>query len=229
MSEAPKDEAILAIIRSRRIVPVIALDHADQTVPLLKALAAGGLEVAEITFRTAAAREAIAIAAREFPSFALGAGTVTTREELTAAVAAGARFAVAPGCNPTIISAARDAGLPFFPGVCTPSDIERALELDCTTLKFFPAAQAGGTAMITALYAPYRHRGITFIPTGGIDLQNMSDYLATPGVVAIGGSWIVASALVKAGNWTEITRLTAEAVAAASAFGIFTGEEEKMT
>ena len=215
MSEAPNDAAILAIIRSRRIVPVIAIDHADQTVPLLKALAAGGLEVAEITFRTSAACKAIAIATREFPSFALGAGTVTTREELTAAVAAGARFAVAPGCNPTIINAARDAGLPFFPGVCTPSDIERALELGCTTLKFFPADQAGGTSMIKALYAPYQHRGISFIPTGGIDLKNMTDYLATPGVMAIGGSWIVASALIKAGNWTEISRLTAEAITSA--------------
>lgn len=211
----PSAETILATIRARRIVPVISLEDSAQTVPLLKALAAGGLEVAEITFRTAAAREAITIAAREFPSFALGAGTVTTREELAAAVAAGARFAVAPGCNPTIITAAREAGLPFFPGVCSPSDIERALELGCTTLKFFPAAQAGGTPMIKALYAPYQHRGITFIPTGGIDLKNMPEYLVTPGVVAIGGSWIVSPALIKTGNWAEITRLTAEAVVAA--------------
>lgn len=206
---------ILTAIRARRIVPVITLEHAAHTIPLLKALAAGGLEVAEITFRTSAAREAIAIASRDFPRFALGAGTVTTREELAAAVSAGARFAVAPGCNPTIIQSAHDAGLPFFPGVCSPSDIERALELGCSTLKFFPAAQAGGTAMINALYAPYQHRGIRFIPTGGIDLSNMSEYLATPGVVAIGGSWLVSTGLIKAGNWTEITRLTAEAVAAA--------------
>ena len=209
--------AILSTIRARRIVPVIALERAEQTVPLLAALAKGGLEVAEITFRTAAAREALAIAAKEFPSFALGAGTVTTRDELTAAIAAGARFAVAPGCNPSIVNAANDAGLPFFPGVCSPSDIERALELGCTTLKFFPAAQAGGTPMIKALYAPYQHRGINFIPTGGIELKNMPEYLATPGVLAIGGSWIVSSALIKAGNWAEITRLTAEAVAAAAA------------
>lgn len=209
-------KSILATIQARRIVPVIALERADQTVPLLRALAAGGLEVAEITFRTAAARDAIAIAAREFPTFALGAGTVTTRAELAAAITAGARFAVAPGCNPTIINAAHDAGLPFFPGVCSPSDIERALELGCTTLKFFPAAQAGGTPMIKALYAPYQHLGISFIPTGGIDLKNMPEYLATPGVLAIGGSWIVSGALIKAGNWSEITRLTAEAVAAAT-------------
>ena len=208
---------ILSTIRARRIVPVIALERADQTVPLLTALAKGGLEVAEITFRTAAAREALAIAAEKFPNFALGAGTVTTRDELAAAIAAGARFAVAPGCNPTIVNAAREAGLPFFPGVCSPSDIERALELGCTTMKFFPAAQAGGTPMIKALYAPYQHRGISFIPTGGIELKNMPEYLATPGVLAIGGSWIVANALVKAGNWDEITRLTAEAVAAAAA------------
>jgi len=208
--------AISLTIRNRRIVPVIALERAEDTVPLLTALAAGGLEVAEITFRTSAARAAITIAAREFPSFALGAGTVTTRDELTAAVDAGARFAVAPGCNPAIVSAAHAAGLPFFPGVCSPSDIERALELGCTTLKFFPAAQAGGPPMIKALYAPYQHRGIQFIPTGGIDLKNMPEYLATPGVLAIGGSWIVSNALIKAGNWSEITRLTAEAVSAAA-------------
>jgi 2-dehydro-3-deoxyphosphogluconate aldolase / (4S)-4-hydroxy-2-oxoglutarate aldolase len=216
-SAAPDSaSAITTAIRARRIVPVIALERADQTVPLLSALAAGGLEVAEITFRTAAAREALAIAAKEFPRFALGAGTVTTPAEVEAAAAAGARFAVAPGCNPTIVRAAQAAGLPFFPGVCTPSDIERALELGCTTLKFFPAAQAGGTAMIKALYAPYQHRGIQFIPTGGIEKTSMPEYLATPGVLAIGGSWIVANALVKAGNWAEITRLTAEAVAAAA-------------
>ncbi len=209
--------AILSVIRVHRIVPVIALERAEQTVPLLTALAKGGLEVAEITFRTAAAREALTIAAKQFPTFALGAGTVTTREELAAAIGAGARFAVAPGCNPTIVNAANDAGLPFFPGVCSPSDIERALELGCTTLKFFPAAQAGGTAMIKALYAPYQHRGINFIPTGGIELKNMPEYLTTPGVLAVGGSWIVSSVLIKAGNWAEITRLTAEAVATAAA------------
>lgn len=217
MGTSTSASAITDSIRARRIVPVIALERADQTVPLLTALAAGGLEVAEITFRTAAAREAIAIAAKEFPRFALGAGTVTTPAEVEAAVTAGARFAVAPGCNPTIIKAAQAAGLPFFPGVCTPSDVERALEQGCTTLKFFPAAQAGGTAMIKALYAPYQHRGIQFIPTGGIEKATMPEYLATPGVLAIGGSWIVANSLIKAGNWAEITRLTAEAVAAAAA------------
>ena len=204
-------------IAAAHIVPVIALDNADQAIPLCQALAAGGLKVAEITFRTDAAAEAIKLVAKEFPDFALGAGTVTLQSELDNAVAAGARFAVAPGCNPNIVQAARDADLPFFPGVCTPSDIETALSCGCQLLKFFPAGAMGGVKTLKALYAPYKHRGISFVPTGGITAENMGEYLSTPGVVAIGGSWIVASSLVNAGEWQQITDLTATAVAAATA------------
>ena len=204
-------------IAAAHIVPVIALDQADQAIPLCKALAAGGLKVAEITFRTAAAAEAIKLVAKEFPDFALGAGTVTLQSELENAIDAGARFAVAPGCNPEIVKAARDADLPFFPGVCTPSDIESALTCGCQLLKFFPAGAMGGVKTLKALYAPYKHRGISFVPTGGITAENMAEYLQTPGVVAIGGSWIVATKLVNAGEWQQITDLTAAAVAAGQA------------
>jgi 2-dehydro-3-deoxyphosphogluconate aldolase/(4S)-4-hydroxy-2-oxoglutarate aldolase len=208
---------IVAQVAAARIVPVIVLERASDAVPLCQALAAGGLSVAEITFRTAAAKEAIAIVARQFPQFVLGAGTVTTPDEVAAAVAAGARFAVAPGCNPDIVSAATAAGLPFWPGVCTPSDVERALALGCTTLKFFPAVAAGGIPMVKSLHAPYQHRGVRFIATGGIEPGNLQDWLKTPGVIAIGGTWMVAPKLIAAGNWGEISRLTAEALAIARA------------
>ena len=206
---------ILAAVAAARIVPVIVLEKATDAVPLCKALAAGGLQVAEITFRTAAAKDAIAIVAREFPDFILGAGTVTTPEEVTAARTAGARFAVAPGCNPDIVKLAQAAGLPFWPGVCTPSDVERALAIGCTTLKFFPAVAAGGIPMVKSLHAPYQHRGVRFVATGGIETGNLKEWLSTPGVIAIGGTWMVAPKLIQAGNWAEITRLTAAAVAIA--------------
>lgn len=206
---------ILAAVAAARIVPVIVLEKAADAVPLCKALAAGGLQVAEITFRTAAAKEAIAIVAREFPEFVLGAGTVTTPEEVAAARSAGARFAVAPGCNPDIVKLAQAAGLPFWPGVCTPSDVERALAIGCTTLKFFPAVAAGGIPMVKSLHAPYQHRGVRFVATGGIETGNLKEWLSTPGVIAIGGTWMVAPKLIQAGNWAEITKLTAAAVAVA--------------
>ncbi|NQU42973.1 bifunctional 4-hydroxy-2-oxoglutarate aldolase/2-dehydro-3-deoxy-phosphogluconate aldolase [bacterium] len=203
---------IVERIEKSRIIPVIALDTAADVVPLCEALQAGGLEVAEITFRTLAAREAIRIAADKFPDFALGAGTVTTIDEVEAAKEAGAQFAVAPGLNPKIVRRAQELDLPFFPGVMTPSEIEAALDMDCQLLKFFPAGAAGGLNMIKSLYAPYAHRGVRFIPTGGVALENMTEYLSHPGVAAIGGSWLVDKKLLKAKDWVGVMRLTQEAV-----------------
>jgi len=195
-----------------RIVPVIVLEKAADVVNLCRALREGGLAVAEITFRTEAAGQALETVSREFPEFILGAGTVTTVEEVEAAKRAGAQFAVSPGLNPRIVRRAQELELPFFPGVCIPSDIEAALELGCRTLKFFPAAAAGGTKTIKAIYGPYKHKGIRFVPTGGINPENMKEYLTTPGVLAIGGSWLVAKDLLAAGDWGSVTRLTREAV-----------------
>lgn len=199
-------------IEKSRIIPVVALENAEDAVPLCKALGAGGLHVAEITFRTAAARDALRIVAREFPEFALGAGTVTTLDEVQAALSCGAQFAVAPGLNPRVVAKAQELGLPFFPGVCTPTDIEMALECGCQTLKYFPAGEMGGVSMLKALYAPYRHKGIRFIPTGGVSLANLPDYMKEPCVLAVGGTWIASAALIKARNWDEICAAARKAV-----------------
>lgn len=203
---------IVERIEKAKIIPVIALQNAQDAVALCKALKAGGLEVAEVTFRTAAAREALKIVASEFPEFALGAGTVTTIDELEAAKEAGAQFAVAPGLNPKIVKRAQEIGLPFFPGIATPSDIEAALDLGLTLLKFFPAGNLGGPKMIKALSGPYGHRGVQFIPTGGVSLDNVVEYLSLPTVPAVGGSWIVAKDLLNGQQWDKVTELTAAAL-----------------
>jgi len=200
-------------IKTGRIIPIISIDEAADVIPLCKALEAGGLKMAEVTFRTKAAAEAIALVAREFPDFTLGAGTVTTPPEVEAAKQAGAQFAVAPGLNPRVVRAAQAANLPFFPGVATASDIEAALDCGCQLLKYFPAEPMGGLKMIKALVAPYKHRGVAFIPTGGINAANFVEYLATEGVAAVGGSWLTERAVVKARDWAAVTRLTREAVA----------------
>lgn len=158
---------IVERLKAARLIPVIVIENADDAVPLCRALKEGGLGVAEVTFRTAAAAESIRRICAEFPEFATGAGTVTTVEEVKAAKAAGAQFAVAPGCNPTILKAANEAGLPFFPGVATPSEVEMALEAGCELLKFFPASQVGGPEMIKTLSGVYGHRGGAVHPDGG--------------------------------------------------------------
>lgn len=208
---------VLEQLKKIRLVPVVVIDDAADAVPLARALRAGGLPVAEVTFRTAAAPEAIRTIVREFPDFVVGAGTVTRREELEAARAAGAVFGVAPGMNPKIVAHAVAARWPFFPGVATPSEVEQALDLGCQVLKFFPASQCGGTAMLSTLAGVYSHRKVSFIPTGGINEKNFTEYLATKGVLAIGGSWMVAGALIKAKDWNQITTLTRQAVDAVAA------------
>ena len=207
--------SVVEKMEKTRIVPVIALENEGDAVNLCKALEKGGLEVAEITFRTKAAAEAMRIVSREFPAFMLGAGTVTTVDELELAKESGAQFAVAPGLNSRIVEKSKELDIPFFPGVCTPSDIETALELDCQVLKFFPAEASGGVEMIKALYGPYRHRGIRFIPTGGVGPGNLATYLSQPGVLAVGGTWIVSKDLLGAQAWDEITALTKKAVSIA--------------
>ena len=204
---------MLEKLRKHGVVPVIAVDTPEDGLKLCEALLKGGLPVAEITFRTAAAAETIKAASTHFPELILGAGTVLTTDQLKQAVDAGAKFAVAPGCNPRIIEAAQQAGLFFAPGICTPSDIERALELGCKLLKFFPAEASGGVKMLKALIGPYGHTGVQFCPTGGVTTQNLADYLALPQVAFAGGTWIAAKDAIKAKDWAKIEQAARDAVA----------------
>ncbi len=211
-------DEMLTRIAQLGIVPVIKLDRAEDAVPLAKALQEGGLPCAEITFRTAAAEESIRRVSQELPDVLVGAGTVLTLEQLDKAVAAGAKFIVTPGFNPKIVAACLEKGIPIVPGCSNPSDMEMALEMGLKTVKFFPAEACGGIAAIKAMAAPYGD--LTFIPTGGINAKNLNDYLSFNRILACGGSWMVDPALVAAGDFAAITRLTREAVTAMLGFTI---------
>ncbi|MBO4925346.1 MAG: bifunctional 4-hydroxy-2-oxoglutarate aldolase/2-dehydro-3-deoxy-phosphogluconate aldolase [Clostridia bacterium] len=191
------------------IVPVVVLESAEDALPLAEQLAAGGLPCAEVTFRTAAAEESIRRMAKAFPDMIVGAGTVLTCEQADRAVDAGAKFIVSPGFNPKVTEHVLKKGVPMTPGVCTPTEIEAALQFDLDVLKFFPAEPSGGLKMIKALAAPYV--GLHFMPTGGINAENVRDYLKYDRIVACGGSWMVSGRLVKEGNFAEIGRLVREA------------------
>jgi len=199
------------------VVPVIALDDPGAALPLADALMAGGLPVAEITFRTPAAAEAIGLIARARPEMLVGAGTVLDARQADAARAAGARFALAPGFDAAVVAHARAAGLPFAPGVMTPSELQGALAAGCGMVKFFPAAQAGGPAMLRAIAGPYAHRGLGFNPTGGVTLESMDAWLALPEVRAVGGTWIAGRAEIAAGDWDGIAARARAAVARVAA------------
>ena len=192
------------------LVPVIKVEKAEDAVPLCRALAEGGLPVAEITFRTAAAPEAIRRVAAELPDVILGAGTVLTIEQAKQAVEAGATYIVSPGLNPKVVKWCVDNDIPVLPGCANPSDIETAIELGLDTVKFFPAEALGGLKLIKAMAAPYGN--IKFVPTGGINEKNALDYLAFNKVAAIGGSWMVPNDAIAAGDWGKIRDLAASAV-----------------
>lgn len=194
-----------------KIIPVVVVERARDIIPLGEALVENGLPVAEITFRTAAAAEAIALLRQSQPQMLIGAGTVLNRGQMEQAQRAGASFIVSPGLNPGNVRAAQSLGIPIIPGVNNPSDIELALELGLTALKFFPAEASGGLKLLKALMGPFNQ--IKFMPTGGIGPHNIRDYLALPNVVACGGSWMVEDELVSTGNWSEVSRRVRAAVA----------------
>ena len=201
---------VLEKIQKIGIVPVVVLDDAKDAAPLAKALCEGGLPCAEVTFRTAAAEESIRIMAKEFPEMLVGAGTVLTIEQVDRAVNAGAKFIVSPGLNPTVVKYCVDKGIPVTPGTSNPSDVEMAISLGLDVVKFFPAEPSGGLNMIKAVAAPYTM--LKFMPTGGLNPQNVTSYLQYDKIFACGGSWMVKGNLVKEGAFDEITRLTKEAV-----------------
>ncbi len=192
------------------IVPVIALDDAADAAPLAEALLKGGISCAEVTFRTAAAEETIRKMSEEYPEMLVGAGTVLTTEQADRAAAAGAKFIVSPGLNPVTVKHCQEKEIPVIPGIMTPSEIELALSLQLTEVKFFPAEAAGGIKMIKAMSAPYGN--VRFMPTGGISLANMEDYLSFQKVFACGGSWMVKKDLIQAGAFEQITELSRQAV-----------------
>jgi 2-dehydro-3-deoxyphosphogluconate aldolase / (4S)-4-hydroxy-2-oxoglutarate aldolase len=202
-----EDDVVTRLGRAR-VVPVASLDDGDQAEATARALQRGGLDCIEITFRTAAAVEALR-RARAVDGMLVGAGTVLSPEQAAVAADAGADFAVAPGTNPAVVEACRALGLPFFPGVATPSEIETARALGRTTLKLFPAAQVGGAGFLRAVSATYPD--VRFLPTGGIGADSAADYLAIPSVLAVGGSWLVQPELLRAGRFDEVERLAREA------------------
>ena len=192
------------------LIPVIKIENPDDAVPLAKALIDGGLPAAEITFRTACAAEAIKNITEAYPEMLVGAGTVLTTEQVDAAIAAGSKFIVSPGLNPKVTAYALSKGITMLPGCSNPSDVEAAIELGLSTVKFFPAEAVGGLKMLKAMAAPYGQ--LKFMPTGGINADNLLDYLKFDKIVACGGSFMVKDELVKEKKWDEITALTKDAV-----------------
>ncbi len=201
---------VLKKIGAIGIVPVVKIDDANDAVPLAKALCEGGLPCAEITFRTAAAEEAIRNITKAFPDMLVGAGTVLTTEQVDRAVGAGAKFIVSPGLNPKVVKYCVDKNIPVTPGCSNPSDVEQAIELGLDVVKFFPAEQAGGIKMIKAMAAPYVN--MKFMPTGGINAKNLNDYLSFPKIHACGGSWMVSGDMINAKEFDKIRDMTREAV-----------------
>lgn len=211
------------------IVPVVVINDADKAVPLAKALVAGGIPCAEVTFRTAAAEEAIRRMAQEVPELIVGAGTVLTKEQADKAIAAGSKFLVSPGLDPEIVEYCNQKGYLITPGTCNPSDLNHAVKLGLEVVKFFPAEAAGGLNMIKSMAAAYT--SLKFMPTGGINANNLNDYLAYNKIICCGGSWMVKGALIDAGEFDKITELCKEAVASMLGFefahvGINTESEE---
>ena len=201
--------SIREVVNAAPVIPVIVLEDVAHAVPLARALLAGGLTVLEVTLRSDAALPGIRAIARELPQARIGAGTVLSVDDLTAAREAGAHFTVSPGSTPALLESGRTCGLPFLPGVMTPSEVAMALAAGYDTLKFFPAAQAGGVEMLKALAGPFPQ--VKFCPTGGISLATAPDFLALPNVSCVGGSWITPAASVRASDWASITRLAQQA------------------
>ena len=192
------------------LIPVIKLDSPDHALPLGRALLAGSLPVAEVTFRTDAAKESIRILSKELPELVLGAGTVLTPGQVDTAVAAGARYIVSPGFNPKVVEYCLKKGVPVTPGVSSPSQIEAAMEYGLKVLKFFPAENSGGVGMLKAFAGPYGDK-VSFVPTGGVSEKNVAEYLSQPNVHAVGGSWMVPAKLIEAGDFAGIEKLCREA------------------
>lgn len=201
----PFPPALLSLIETSGIIAVLVIDRAADALPVAEALAAGGIDVIELALRTPESLSALREIKKRFPSLLVGAGTVLSPTQIPQVLDASADFAVAPGCNPRVLAAASAAGLPFGPGIVTPSDIEAAVENGCNLLKFFPAEPSGGLSYLKNMTAPYAHLGLRYIPLGGISETTAAPYLAEPSVAALGGSWIAPRELIQKKDFTEIT------------------------
>jgi len=200
-------------IQRSKLIAVLVIDRAEDAVPLAKALLAGGVDMMELTLRTDAAIPALREIRERVPEMLAGIGTILTREQVDEVVEAGASFGVAPAVNPGIIEYATERGLPFGPGVMTPTDIDQSVALGCRLLKFFPAGSSGGLAHLKNIAAPYAHLGLKFVPLGGINLSNMRDYLDSDLIAAIGGSWLAPRDVIAAQDWAQIEANAREAKA----------------
>lgn len=207
-------ESLLQRLRKSGVVAGFSVEKAEHAIPLCRALLAGGIDVIELTLRSAAGMEAVRAISAQVPEILLGVGTILTPEQAKEVKASGAAFGVAPGMNPRVVRAAQEAGLPFAPGICTPSDLEAAIELGCRFVKFFPAEPMGGVTFLRSMAAPYKHLGIQYFPLGGLNEKNMYEYLKEANVPAIGGSWIVQPDLVNRGDWAGLTARAAAVVKA---------------
>ena len=202
---------MLQRIERSGVIAVLILEDAAHAVPLAQALIRGGVDAMELTLRTDSAINSLKQIREHVPEMLAGIGTVLRVDQIDEIVEAGAHFAVSPGLNPDVVRAAQKAGLPFAPGIMTPSDIEAAIQLGCRELKFFPAEPSGGLKMLSSIRAPYAHLGIRFIPLGGVNAGNMGSWVSHPGVFAVGGSWLTPKDAISNQNWDEITRRAAEA------------------
>jgi 2-dehydro-3-deoxyphosphogluconate aldolase/(4S)-4-hydroxy-2-oxoglutarate aldolase len=204
------NDQITCHLRRAGVLAVLMIDRVEHAVPLARALLAGGVTAIELTLRTDAALESLRHIRAEVPEMMAGVGTILTLEQVSDVIEAGGSFGVAPGMNPRVVAEAQRLGLPFAPGVCTPTDIEHALEAGCKLLKFFPCEPCGGLPYLRTIAAPFMHLGVQFIPLGGVNAANAATYLKEPSVLALGGSWLAPKELIAKGDWQAITALASE-------------------
>ena len=204
-------EDVLQRMQHSGVIAVLILDSLELAVPVAKALMDGGVDAMELTLRTPIALECLQAVRRAVPEMLAGVGTVVRPDQVDQIIDAGAAFGVSPGLNPRVVHRAIAKQLPFAPGVMTPTDVELAVELGCRELKFFPAEPSGGLKMLNSIRAPFAHLGVSFIPLGGINQDNLTEYLQNPGVQAVGGSWLASPEHLKTHNWSAITEQAANA------------------
>ncbi|MCH7752651.1 MAG: bifunctional 4-hydroxy-2-oxoglutarate aldolase/2-dehydro-3-deoxy-phosphogluconate aldolase [Planctomycetes bacterium] len=207
MSSTTAAEEVYAKLEAAGVMAVLMIDHAADAAPLAETLLEGGIRAMELTLRTDAAIDSLRAIKKAVPEMLVGIGTVLTPEQVKQVSGEGAAFAVSPGMNPRVAQAAVDCGLPFAPGIVTPSDVEAALEFGFRRLKFFPAEVSGGLAYLRNIAAPYNHLGVKYIPLGGVNQANLAEYLSEPLVAAVGGSWLAPKQAIAEGNWAHIRTL----------------------